>query len=44
VRVSEPPSEFITQLERSERGVRKAPDLLPEDYMGGEHDQGSIGM
>ena len=25
----------------SERGVRRAPDLLPEDYTGSEHDSGS---
>jgi len=28
----------------SERGVRRAPDLLPKDYMGGDKDQGSIGL
>lgn len=27
-----------------ERGVRKAPDLLPEDYTGGDEDEGSIGL
>ena len=26
----------------SERGVRRAPDLLPEDYMGSEQDSGSL--
>jgi hypothetical protein len=26
----------------SERGVRRAPDLLPEDYMGSEQDSVSL--
>lgn len=28
----------------SERGVRRAPDLLPDDYTGGEKDKGTIGL
>lgn len=28
----------------SERGVRRVPDLLPEDYTGGDKDHGSIGL
>lgn len=28
----------------SERGVRRAPELLPEDYTGSSHDKGSIGL
>jgi len=28
----------------SERGVRLEPTLLPEDYTGGNKDQGSIGL
>jgi glutamate--cysteine ligase catalytic subunit len=28
----------------SERGVRREPTLLPEDYTGGNKDQGSIGL
>lgn len=27
-----------------ERGARKAPDLLPADYEGGNKDRGSIGL
>lgn len=26
----------------SERGVRRAPDLLPADYRGGDKDQGTL--
>jgi hypothetical protein len=29
-------------LAYSERGVRRAPDLLPEDYAGSEEDSGSL--
>lgn len=28
----------------SERGVKKAPELLPEYYKGRDEDQGSIGL
>ena len=28
----------------SERGIRREPELLPEDYNGGANDQGSIGL
>lgn len=27
-----------------ERGVRREPDLLPDDYTGGAHDKGTIGL
>ncbi|KAF8894101.1 glutamate-cysteine ligase catalytic subunit [Infundibulicybe gibba] len=36
--------DLMVAVDEIERGVRKAPDLMPEDYMGGETDQGSIGL
>lgn len=34
---------ILTELS-SERGVRSAPQFLPNDYTGGDQDQGSIGL
>lgn len=34
----------LTEGHYSERGVKKAPELLPEYYTGRDEDQGSIGL
>ncbi|KAJ3503538.1 hypothetical protein NLJ89_g8386 [Agrocybe chaxingu] len=36
--------DLLQAVDEIERGVRKAPDLLPADYTGGDADQGSIGL
>ncbi|KAF8160745.1 glutamate-cysteine ligase catalytic subunit [Crassisporium funariophilum] len=36
--------DLLLAVDEIERGVRRAPDLLPEDYTGGNKDQGSIGL
>jgi glutamate--cysteine ligase catalytic subunit len=33
---------FLCQNSHSERGVRRAPELLPADYRGGDKDQGTL--
>ena len=38
------PLAFSDTLLYSERGVKKAPELLPEYYTGRDEDQGSIGL
>jgi len=38
------PLAFSDMLLDSERGVKKAPELLPEYYTGRDEDQGSIGL
>jgi len=35
--------DLLVAVDEIERGVRLALDLLPDDYTGGEQDQGSIG-
>ncbi|KAF9478808.1 glutamate-cysteine ligase catalytic subunit [Pholiota conissans] len=35
--------DLFRAIDEIERGVRQAPDLLPEDYRGGNEDSGSIG-
>ncbi|KAH8977767.1 glutamate-cysteine ligase catalytic subunit [Lactarius hatsudake] len=34
--------DLIVAVDEIERGVRRAPDLLPEDYMGSKQDSGSL--
>ncbi|KAI0268852.1 glutamate-cysteine ligase catalytic subunit [Gloeopeniophorella convolvens] len=34
--------DLMVAVDEIERGVRRAPDLLPEDYVGGDKDSGSI--
>ncbi|KAF8222928.1 glutamate-cysteine ligase catalytic subunit [Tricholoma matsutake] len=36
--------DLLVAIDEIERGVRCAPDLLPNNYTGGEQDQGSIGL
>ncbi|KAI0049977.1 glutamate-cysteine ligase catalytic subunit [Auriscalpium vulgare] len=34
--------DLMVAVDEIERGVRRAPDLLPEDYTGGQQDQGTL--
>ncbi|RDB24730.1 Glutamate--cysteine ligase [Hypsizygus marmoreus] len=36
--------DLMVAIDEIERGVRNEPDLLPNDYMGGDQDHGSIGL
>ncbi|KAJ8486864.1 hypothetical protein ONZ45_g14525 [Pleurotus djamor] len=36
--------DLLVAIDEIERGVRSAPDLLPESYKGGQSDRGSIGL
>jgi glutamate--cysteine ligase catalytic subunit len=36
--------DLMVAVDGIERGVRREPDLLPEDYNGGANDEGSIGL
>lgn len=36
--------DLLLAIDEIERGVRRAPDLLPNDYTGSDRDQGSIGL
>ncbi|KII92773.1 hypothetical protein PLICRDRAFT_37574 [Plicaturopsis crispa FD-325 SS-3] len=36
--------DLMVAVDEIERGVRRVPDLLPEDYTGGDKDRGSIGL
>jgi glutamate--cysteine ligase catalytic subunit len=36
--------DLMVAIDDIERGVRREPDLLPEDYNGGANDEGSIGL